>query len=277
MYSQDGTLLYRETQDGGINYIYLGQRLIAKDGVILENAGEQHFYPYGSSVEGEIDDAGYTGHKFDTDLGLSYMQARYYDPMIGRFYSNDPVDTLGQFANGYVANGFNRYAYANNNPYKYTDPDGQQAERSGRPDQVIGNMFAKAFGFKNIGQANRQLPGKLAEVKLEVSEAAGATSDVLTVAAVGTAAVGQVELAGPLATGAGVMGAIEAALGPDPAKDLAIEALGTVTGAKTVGKVAEIATEVASGSKKAEGLIKAADEAAQHGVSEVVKGGDEDN
>ncbi|WP_223271739.1 RHS repeat-associated core domain-containing protein [Colwellia hornerae] len=32
-----------------------------------------------------------TGHKFDTDIGLSYMQARYYDPVIGRFYSNDPV------------------------------------------------------------------------------------------------------------------------------------------------------------------------------------------
>jgi RHS repeat-associated protein len=97
---------------------------VAKDGVILENAGEQHFYPYGSSVEGEIDDAGYTGHKFDTDLGLSYMQARYYDPMIGRFYSNDPVDALGHLERSGGVSGFNRYNYAYNNPYKYTDPDG---------------------------------------------------------------------------------------------------------------------------------------------------------
>ena len=48
------------------------------------------------------------------------MQARYYDPVIGRFYSNDPVG----FKNVY---NFNRYAYANNNPYKYVDPDGQDA------------------------------------------------------------------------------------------------------------------------------------------------------
>jgi hypothetical protein len=48
------------------------------------------------------------------------MQARYYDPVIGRFYSNDPAG----FSN---VHNFNRYAYANNNPYKYIDPDGQNA------------------------------------------------------------------------------------------------------------------------------------------------------
>ncbi|CAB0150932.1 hypothetical protein PSI9734_01371 [Pseudidiomarina piscicola] len=53
------------------------------------------------------------------------MQARYYDPVIGRFYSNDPVDTLGHMSRGNPVQGFNRYAYANNNPYKYTDPDGE--------------------------------------------------------------------------------------------------------------------------------------------------------
>ncbi len=48
------------------------------------------------------------------------MQARYYDPLIGRFYSNDPVG----FKN---VHNFNRYTYANNNPYKYVDPDGNTA------------------------------------------------------------------------------------------------------------------------------------------------------
>jgi len=49
------------------------------------------------------------------------MQARYYDPVVGRFYSNDPV--------GYTAKNpvmsFNRYLYVNNNPYKYNDPNGE--------------------------------------------------------------------------------------------------------------------------------------------------------
>ena len=126
MYSQDGTLYYRDTPDGGINYIYLGNRLVAKDGVILEEAGEQHYHAFGSSIEGEIDDAGYTGHKFDTDLGLTYAQARYYDPMIGRFYSNDPVDAFEFISQGNIQ-GFGRYTYANNNPYRYIDPDGESS------------------------------------------------------------------------------------------------------------------------------------------------------
>ncbi|MDN3474461.1 polymorphic toxin-type HINT domain-containing protein [Pseudoalteromonas sp. APC 3355] len=49
------------------------------------------------------------------------MQARYYDPVIGRFYSNDPVGWTPQ--NPVMS--FNRYLYVNNNPYKYTDPNGE--------------------------------------------------------------------------------------------------------------------------------------------------------
>jgi hypothetical protein len=50
------------------------------------------------------------------------MQARYYDPVIGRFYSNDPVSYV--FRN--PVHSFGRYTYANNNPYRYTDPDGRE-------------------------------------------------------------------------------------------------------------------------------------------------------
>ena len=49
------------------------------------------------------------------------MQARYYDPVIGRFYSNDPIGFRD-------VHSFNRYAYANNNPYKYVDPTGMISE-----------------------------------------------------------------------------------------------------------------------------------------------------
>jgi uncharacterized protein RhaS with RHS repeats len=76
LYSQSGTLLYRETDGEGINYIYLGKKLIAKDGVIPQNAGNQHFRPFGSSVEGEINDAGYTGHKFDTYVDSPFVNSK---------------------------------------------------------------------------------------------------------------------------------------------------------------------------------------------------------
>jgi RHS repeat-associated protein len=123
VYSRAGQLLYRELDGKITNYIYLNGKLIAKkaSAVVNNNSGYLHYRPFGDTLEAPRDDVGYAGHKFDTDLGLSYMQARYYDPGIGRFYSNDPIgfriDNLMSF---------NRYIYANNNPYRYIDPDGRQ-------------------------------------------------------------------------------------------------------------------------------------------------------
>jgi len=91
------------------------------------NRANQMVSAVSASTSSELDDIGYTGHKFDQDIGLSYMQARYYDPVIGRFLSNDPVDTLGHLEKGNPVHGFGRYTYANNNPYKYVDPDGEFA------------------------------------------------------------------------------------------------------------------------------------------------------
>ncbi len=52
------------------------------------------------------------------------MQQRYYDPLAGRFLSVDPVTT--DAASG---EGFNRYAYGHNNPYKYVDPEPHRVSR----------------------------------------------------------------------------------------------------------------------------------------------------
>ena len=84
----------------------------------------EQYSPFGEELQGisaNTDQAGYTGHIRDAATGLSYMQARYYDPVIGRFYSNDPVGWT--LSNPVMS--FNRYLYVNNNPYKYKDPDGE--------------------------------------------------------------------------------------------------------------------------------------------------------
>ncbi len=79
--------------------------------------------PYGAAIgKPAYDGPGYTGHVMDGATGLTYMQQRYYDPMIGRFLSVDPVT-----ANSGTGANFNRYWYANNNPYKFTDPDGRES------------------------------------------------------------------------------------------------------------------------------------------------------
>ena len=123
-YNLHGKLLYRQNQKGATSYIFLGDKLIAKDSSEYQGPDSRmHYRPFGDTVETPKDDVGYTGHKFDTDLHLSYMQARYYDPVIGRFLSNDPVGWVPKSP----VHSFGRYTYTNNNPYKYTDPDGRFA------------------------------------------------------------------------------------------------------------------------------------------------------
>ena len=80
------------------------------------------YAPQGTSVPGPAPKGpGYTGHVNDPETSLVYMQARYYDPVTGRFLSTDPVQPSGGDAFG-----FNRYAYVSNNPVMRTDPDGKQ-------------------------------------------------------------------------------------------------------------------------------------------------------
>lgn len=64
----------------------------------------------------------FTGKLEETRTGIQYFGARWYEPELGRFLSVDPVT----FKEGNVFS-FNRYAYANNNPYKYVDPDGRDS------------------------------------------------------------------------------------------------------------------------------------------------------
>jgi RHS repeat-associated protein len=65
----------------------------------------------------------YTGKPEEAALGLSYFGARWYAPGLGRFMSIDPAEVQAENLHS-----FNRYAYANNNPYKFVDPDGRAAE-----------------------------------------------------------------------------------------------------------------------------------------------------
>ena len=61
----------------------------------------------------------YTGRDYDPETGLRYYRARYYDPIVGRFISEDPI--------GFAGGGPNFYAYVLNNPVRLRDPSGQSA------------------------------------------------------------------------------------------------------------------------------------------------------
>jgi RHS repeat-associated protein len=57
----------------------------------------------------------YTGREADSDTGLMFYRARWYDAQVGRFISEDPIGFIG---------GVNWYAYVDNSPVGTLDPLG---------------------------------------------------------------------------------------------------------------------------------------------------------
>jgi RHS repeat-associated protein len=65
----------------------------------------------------------YSGELWDSTSNLQYLRARWYDPRMGRFISEDTYE--GQISNPLS---LNLYTYAHNNPLLYIDPTGNAVE-----------------------------------------------------------------------------------------------------------------------------------------------------
>lgn len=159
-YLAGGELIASSKGDESSNYIYLGTRLLAIRTV--SPAGEKLTYLHHDaqgnlaassdaagqlvsqhvwSPYGEVDAPpssaipGYSGHVGDEHSGLIYMGQRYYDPLVGRFISPDPLASSTSSASN-----FNRYRYAANNPFRYSDPTGACEQVTG--SHICGTSFA---------------------------------------------------------------------------------------------------------------------------------------
>jgi RHS repeat-associated protein len=112
----------------------------------------------------------YTGRELDSETGLYYYRARYYDPTTGRFLSEDPIAFRG---------GKNFYAYVGNNAVNETDPDGTGvvdcakalADLQASTARLAGRLAAAAAHggpdpghLKAINQAANQVKDDLAKV-----------------------------------------------------------------------------------------------------------------
>ncbi len=116
------------------------------------------YEPYGQLVNRALTDGpGFTGHVQDAATGLTYMQQRYYDPAIGRFLSVDPVTAYSN-----PVGAFNRYWYANNNPYRFKDPDGRKCTTTDGKDNCTFDEFTNRKGKEITRDA--ALGGKISQL-----------------------------------------------------------------------------------------------------------------
>jgi RHS repeat-associated protein len=70
----------------------------------------------------------YTGREFDSETGIYYYRARYFDPSAGRFLSEDRLRSQG---------GANFYRYTQNNPLVWIDPSGDNLCYSVTPSGMV--------------------------------------------------------------------------------------------------------------------------------------------
>jgi RHS repeat-associated protein len=132
----------------------------------------------------------YTGRELDLETGLYYYRARYYDPMVGRFISEDPI--------GFSAGDTNLYRYVNNSPTNWTDPTGKFANLAAGAGfgALFGGLYALANDIES-GQFGWNTFGNVLK-----GAAAGAAIGFVTAAGVGLLAAGATTAFGTSVAGA---------------------------------------------------------------------------
>lgn len=108
-------------KSGSDTYYYhadgLGSVMVVTDSGGAPVGSSFGYDSFGNLVKGSLDETySYTGREWDKDAGLYYYRARFYDPLIGKFISKDPI--------GFAGGDYNLYSYVQQNPVNWSDPMG---------------------------------------------------------------------------------------------------------------------------------------------------------
>ncbi|QJC55795.1 Protein RhsD [Polaromonas vacuolata] len=143
-------------KDAANNRLYLTDALNSVIAQLADddNANIQNSYgysPYGQSQTVGPDSANnpnqYTSREND-NTELYYYRARYYDPVLKRFVSSDPIGLAG---------GLNTYQYVGGNPLSYVDPRGLDwvySQSTGQTTHVDSNGNSANVGTGYAGTSN---------------------------------------------------------------------------------------------------------------------------
>lgn len=115
----DNKLRLTDSRLSGLGPLYFIQDQVGSTSALTNFLGvvvNQFSYDsFGNSSGSTLTRYTYTGREFDSDTGLYYYRARWYNPEVGRFISEDPVRFLA---------GINWYDYVANGPVRWIDPFG---------------------------------------------------------------------------------------------------------------------------------------------------------
>ena len=93
----------------------------------------------------------YTARESDTETGLYYYRARYYDPNSGKFLNEDPLGFMG---------GINKYTFVRNRPLNWVDRFGTSESNCGCPEPNNNKMpLARRLGLVGFGAIHVILGG----------------------------------------------------------------------------------------------------------------------
>lgn len=115
------------------------------------------------SLDGVVDNKGFTRHEMLDQLDLVHMNGRVYDPLTAKFMSGDPL--IQDPVNG---QNYNRYAYVLNNPTNMTDPTGFAYDCGG--SKICENTIERA-----VRAAEKALNNLDADSRAAVASAYSAT------------------------------------------------------------------------------------------------------
>lgn len=137
------------------------------------------YYNGGANSAAQYNPFTYRGYYFDSDLGLYYLNSRYYDSNTGRFINAD-----GQLNEGLL--GCNLFVYCNNNPVNYVDYTGQMPSWL---KITLGALAFVAVGCMVAATMGMMAPGVICMATTIMTYYGVSAAVATTVATVGTVAV----------------------------------------------------------------------------------------
>jgi len=143
-YYNEQDLIAEKDNSGNLKYYHpdhLGSTTLITNGS-GEVVEETSYLPYGEPIEGGNSRYLFTGKEKDTNTELYYYGARYYDPFFKHFIQPDNV-----LPDIYDPQQLNRYSYVRNNPYKYTDPEGEWINMA--IGGAVGGLVASGYALYN--------------------------------------------------------------------------------------------------------------------------------